>query len=208
MLTDRRLKWKRLYVPVYVEPQGDLQNEIVLKFKASAGLNQWNIRSQKQMGLFMSPASPSPSSWKTRMQINQFHSNFSYKNVCKQPLNMEWQAPEEFGKARFWRSGFVRRLKQSCNWESCFLWLLPCSINWEKWLFLVLFLVVCALLPQLVIHSCFARSFSKQQTNRLNLFQAKSILGAQLPEFWWEKGFLCMFLCSSPFQNCDIKIQY
>lgn len=111
------------------------------------------------MGLFMSPACPSPSSWKTQMQINQFHSNFSYKNVCKQPLNMEWQALTEFGKAHFWRSGFIRRLKQNCNWKSCFLWLVPCSLNWEKGLFLVLFLVVCALLPQLVIHSCFARSF-------------------------------------------------
>lgn len=29
------------------------------------------------------------------------------------------------------------------------------------------FLLVCALLPQLVVHSCFARSFSKQWTNRL-----------------------------------------
>lgn len=131
------------YLAWCVEPQGDLQNEIVLKFKASAGSNQWNIRSQKQIGLFMSPASPSPSSCKTRMQINQFHSNFSYKNVCKQPLNVEWQAPKEFGRACFWRSRFVRRLKQNCNWESCFLWLLPCSLNWEQWLFLVLSFLLC-----------------------------------------------------------------
>lgn len=167
-------------------------------------------RSQKQMGLFMSPASPSPSSCRTQMQINQFHSNFSYKNVCKQPLNMEWQAPKEFSRACFWRSGFIRILKQNGNLQSCFLWLLPCSLIWEKWLFLVLAFLLC-------VHCCLSLWYTpvlqgalvnSGQIDWLNIFPAKSILGAQLPEFWWEKGFLCMLLCSSPFQNCGIKIQY
>lgn len=58
-------------------------------------------------------------------------------------------------------------------------------------------------------HTHFAKSFSIHWTNWpcLNLSQEKSMRGAQLAEFWWEKGFLCMFfLCSSPFLNCDIKI--
>lgn len=60
-------------------------------------------------------------------------------------------------------------------------------------------------------HTHFARNFSIQRANWpcLNLSKEKSILGAQLAEFWWEKGFLySSFLCSSPFLNCDIKIQY
>lgn len=37
---------------------------------------------------------------------------------------MKWQAPKEFDKVSLWKSRFVRRLKQNCNWGSCFLWLL------------------------------------------------------------------------------------
>lgn len=76
--------------------------------------------------------------------------------------------------------------------------------------FLCSFLGVCALLPQLVIHCCFARRFSKQWANwpSLNFSQGKSILGAQLPEFWWEKGFLCRFFLSIFISISILKLWY
>lgn len=122
---------------------------------------------------------------------------------------MKCQALKELDKISLWKSRFVRRLKQNCNGEAAFCgcYIPPLIGRWGC--FRCSFLGVHALLPQLKIHSCFARILSKQQANWpcLNLSQAKSNLGTQLPECWWEKGFLCMFfLCSSPFQNCDKNI--
>lgn len=161
-------------------------------------------------GPVLVPFSPSPSSWKIQMQINHFHSNFSYKNMS---VGRHWLWNDKPQKSLTKLACGKADLSGIWNWtvtgEAAF-----CDCNLPlligRWgCFMCSFLGVHALLPQLVIHFGFARSFSKQCGNWpcLNLSQVKSILGTQLPEFWWEKWFLCMFfLCSSPFQNCDIKI--
>lgn len=156
----------------------------------------------------MSPASPSPSSWKTQMQINQFHSNFSYKNVCKQPLNMEWQTPKEFGKLASGKAdlsgGSNRTVTGKAAFCGCCLALLIGKSSCSLCSF---FLVVCVLLPQLVTHSCFARSFSKQwTTNRRNHFQQNQSWEHSCLSFDGKRHF---YVCSCVHLHfkTDIKIR-